>query len=175
MMQILKVKRSRLSSNWRLLIVVMNKFIKLVYIYLINLPFLGRPSRETMGLVVEVYEEAFQRRLSFYNNLFYQLYGQELIQIYEIDGHKAGFALFQRHSFKEIHLFAIALKKSFQGKGLAKPFLSQCLDHWREQKFTICSLKVDRNNHSARRLYKSLDFWEQKAEEENLIIFKKLD
>lgn len=174
MISIIKAKKAEFPSNWRLLIAIIAKLLRFCYIFLINLPFLGKPSQENMAFVCSIYKEAFHRDLRFYYKLFYQLFGKNLIHIYECEGHKAGFALFQIHSLRKIHLFAIALRISFQGKGLAKPFLLRCLSYWRDQGFTTCSLKVESTNRLAQRIYYSLDFRYHKSDKETITMLKAL-
>jgi len=137
--------------------IIINR-LKVIYIFVVNIQFLGKPSKENLNYVFSVFKEVFKRELSYFDRLFYCIYGRKLIHVFLYDGGKAGFALFRINPLWDLHLYSFALAESFKGKSLAKIFLSKSIYFWKTRGFKKLSLIVEKDNHVALKVYKSLGF-----------------
>ncbi len=132
--------------------------INYIYIFIINMRFLGKPSTDTIDFLSFAYEKVFLRKLPFQYLSFYYLYGKQLIHIYTVGGEKAGFALFRIGPLHNIHLTLFGILEPFRGKGQSKLFLADSLTYWKSQGFTSASLYVSNHNEIALRAFRSLGF-----------------
>lgn len=130
------------------------RYLEFVYLLLINLPYLGKPSADKMEFMLSTYRQAFGQDLAYLDKLFYYLYGNRLIFIHEIRGQKAGFVLFRMTSLSELHCPAFAFEKSFQKKGLVIKFIPYCFKYWKEKGFKTMSANIANDNLLSIRLFR---------------------
>lgn len=132
--------------------------IQYSYVLIVNLPYWGRPSKDTLQFIVSGYKEAFLVDIPLGYRFFYSLYGKDLIHILTVNGSPSGFALFRSGPRGNIHIVSLATLQAARGKGLAKPFLAASLKYWESRKFTSASVTVSSANKIALKIYESLEF-----------------
>jgi ribosomal protein S18 acetylase RimI-like enzyme len=132
--------------------------MKAAYVILVNLRFLGQPEKDNLLFLLSAYNQVFHENLSRYHQWFYYLFGQKLMHIYEYEGTKAGFGLFRINPIWTMHMCKFGILDQFQGKGLAKVFLRDSLNHWQARGFKRFSVYVDPLNPVAKRSYESVGF-----------------
>ena len=137
---------------------IIKYFIKSVYILIVNIRFLGRPSEDNFAFLESTYNQIFHENLTCYHKYFYYFYGKRLLHIYRYKGIKAGFGLFRINPIWTIHMCKFGIVSNLQGRGLAKTFLSESLDYWKREGFKRVSVYIDHKNYIARKTYESVGF-----------------
>jgi ribosomal protein S18 acetylase RimI-like enzyme len=152
----------------------LNFAVRYIYIILINLPLLGRPAGHIMEFLTLAYTQIFPPNYPLSYRWFYYFFGKKLIRICKYHNESAGFALFRIGPVGNIHLCSMGILKKFRGKGLSKPFLTECLEYWQKAGFRSASLYVDKTNHIAIKTYKSLHYQVVKNIDNKQFMFKNL-
>lgn len=148
--------------------------IRYTYIILINLAFLGKPSKPVLEFLASAYIQIFPPNFPLGYKWFYSFFGKRLIRICKYHDEPAGFALFRIGPLRDIHLCSMGILAAFRGKGLSKPFLAECLEYWQKAGLKSASLYVDKTNHIAIKTYKSLGYEVVKTIDNKLFMFKSL-
>jgi ribosomal protein S18 acetylase RimI-like enzyme len=158
MLDYLKIQTS--NSKWHRYFIyqIVVSLTQAAYVLLVNMRYLGKPSEENLSFLLSSYQQIFHEKLSRYHSWFYYLFGKNLIHTYEFEGSKAGFGLFRINPIWTIHMCKFGILRKFQGKGLARVFLSESLNNWRERGFKRCSVFVNPANQVAIRSYESVGF-----------------
>jgi ribosomal protein S18 acetylase RimI-like enzyme len=131
--------------------------LRYILIVLANLPYLQITPEPIMNFILTGYKDAFKYKMAYRYVIFYKLF-RKFIIIHECNSSKAGFACFRAGPKTNIHLGPFGIVEPFRGKGLSKPFLAECLQHWQKQGFITCSLHTETTNFIAINIFKSLGF-----------------
>jgi GNAT superfamily N-acetyltransferase len=153
-----------LAIEGRLIMRRLKNYLEFVYIFLVNLPYLGKPSADKIQFVLSTYRQAFGRDLDYLDKLFYYLYGNQLILIHEVEGEKAGFSLFRIKPFWELHCVYMAIEQSYQKKGEGSKFVAYVLNYWKQKGFKTMSAYIFNHNLVSIRLFTLHGFKLMKSE-----------
>jgi len=141
------------------------QYIKFIFRYFViliaNLRFIQKTPDDILDFIIEGNREAFQGKMAYHYIFFYKFFGK-LIKICEWNGSRAGFACFRVGPKNNIHLLHLVILGPFRGKGLSKPFLSNCLQYYKKKGFITSSLHTNIDNFIALKVFKSLGFIQDK-------------
>jgi ribosomal protein S18 acetylase RimI-like enzyme len=154
----LKIPTSNSLLNRYVYWQVIISLVKAAYVLIVNARFLGRPSNDNLLFLLSAYDQVFLENLSRYHRWFYYLFGKRLIHIYKHGGEKVGFGLFRINPIWTIHMCKFGILGKYQGKGLAKEFLLESINNWKESGFKRFSVYVDPRNRIAIKSYESVGF-----------------
>lgn len=103
-------------------------------------------------------------------NYFIKIDGLSTFEKYYINGNLAGFISFycNDRDTKEAYITLVLVDQKFRGMKIAKMMLIKVLAYVKDNKFSKCSLEVNRNNLAAINLYKSIGFNEVNINNDNI-------
>jgi GNAT superfamily N-acetyltransferase len=140
-------------------------YLRFLYLLTINLPYLGKPPADKMEFALSTFRQAFGRDLDYLDKLFYYLYGNQLILIYEIQEKKAAFAFFRIAWSSHIHCPYFGFEESFKKKGVAGKFVTHIFKYWKQKGFKTMSAHIMNDNVLSIRLLTLYDFKLVKSEQ----------